>query len=323
MRSIKTLLFTCSFLFSFGVWGQIFVDNTLPYYTDPTKISTIQVGDSFDELTSKLGIQPYDIFHVNGEGSTLISYKYRLKLRKVDAEQDLHNQASQTSGTAYFNEEKTAFILMVNDKVSSVLTTSGIEDSRAILVENNLLRFIARQDLVNENMMDTYVTEGLLFYYMNNHIQKAENAEGITIVEEESKPTADEFKVQTNEVESLSPSSDRAFYSSLPSGRADFHPSVIDSRAMINSNLPGKNLNGGKVLIGVMIWPTLFFMGKEFNRADLRNFERQRRLVLYRIQNKENSAQKEERLWAMVKMYEDAVLKKYAKLQRKGWTPEK
>lgn len=323
MRGLKLLLFTCSVILSFGVWGQIFVDNTLPYYTDPSKISTIKVGDSFDALTSKLEIQPYDVFHINGEGSTLISYKYRLKLRKVDVEQNLNDQASQTNGQVYYNEEKTAFVLMVNGKVSSVLTSSGIADSKAILVENNTIRYITQAELVNQEMMDTYITEGLFFYYMNNHIEKADNAEGMTLVEEETQPTSDEFKLQTDEVESLSPKSDRDFYSQLPAGRAEFHPENIDSKALINSNLPGKNINGGKVLIGVLVLPTLFFMGKEFTRTDLRSFERQRRMYLYRIQNKNLSKRKQDMLWLQVARCEQVILSKYAKLQRKGWSPEK
>lgn len=327
MKWQKNLLFSCFLCFSWLINAQIFVDNTLPYYTDPTKISSIRVGDSFDALTAKLGIQPYDVYHINGEGSTLISYKYRLKLRKVETENndELHTAASQTTGTVSYHEEKTVFILMVDQKVSSVLTSSGVADSRAILVENNAIRFISQQELVNTDVMNNYITEGLLFYYMNNHIEKADEiVETDAEMVDETQPTADEFKIGTSVVEPIGvEGDDREFYNSLPVGRADFHPMVINSKADITSNLPGKNLNAGKLVLGVIILPSLFFMGREFNRVDLHNFEMQRRNCLYKLQNKNLSQNRRNALWIRVAQCEQVILEKYAKLERKGWSPEK
>ena len=54
-----------------------------PPFTDIEKISTIETGQSKDEVNKALGIQPYDLLYLN-EGDFLCYYNYRLVGRKVN-----------------------------------------------------------------------------------------------------------------------------------------------------------------------------------------------------------------------------------------------
>ncbi|SFT87896.1 hypothetical protein SAMN05216474_2862 [Lishizhenia tianjinensis] len=124
----------------------------LPYYTEPAKIVKLQNGMTLTQINSVLGIEPYDVYHMQDDGSTVLVYKYRLKERKIEVttSDDLTNQASQTSGTVYFTEEYKVYILLQDGKLQSLITDAGRKDSKYILITNNTIQLVSKKTLIEK-----------------------------------------------------------------------------------------------------------------------------------------------------------------------------
>lgn len=131
-----------------------------PPYTKVENIVKITPGMNASEVASTLGIPAFDIYHMAGDGSTVHLYYYKVKERKNKGcsllMSDFYNKEENlTVGNSYYSEEKKLYVLYSNGKVSSLLTSSGRNDSQDLLVNNNTIQFIAksnRHDLTYEKL---------------------------------------------------------------------------------------------------------------------------------------------------------------------------
>lgn len=136
-----------------------------PPFTSVDKIVTIEPGMSMSRVSATLGIDPYDILHLNDDNSIILSYNYRLKDRflKVNTtnrdefERQTRNESSQTRGSDWYNKEyKRLFVLFNDGKVKSFITDTGKEDSEFLLITaNNIV--LASKGEVNSYDLDMHV----------------------------------------------------------------------------------------------------------------------------------------------------------------------
>lgn len=131
-----------------------------PEFTNVSKISQLRAGMSTDEINKTLGTQPYDIYHIQQDGSSVIVYNYRIKERRmtvptdpVQRERTIRNdEKSQTEGEPWYQEDHNrVFVLMKDNKMKSLITDNGYENSQYLLLQHNTIQLISKNDLTNVN----------------------------------------------------------------------------------------------------------------------------------------------------------------------------
>ena len=125
-----------------------------PPYTTVEKIVKIAPGMTASDVSGTLGIPPYEIYHMAGDGSTVLLYNYKLKNRKNTgcgllekwgiADPFYSKEENLSVGSSYYEKEQKVYVLFNNGKVSSLVTDAGREDSEDLLVQNNTIQFIAK-----------------------------------------------------------------------------------------------------------------------------------------------------------------------------------
>ena len=123
-------------------------------YSTVEKIVKITPGMSASDVSSTLGIPPYDIYHMAGDGSTVLTYNYKLKQRKNTGCGLLENigladpfyskEENLAVGSSYYVKESKLYVLLQNGKVTSLVTDAGREDSEDLLLVNNTIQFISK-----------------------------------------------------------------------------------------------------------------------------------------------------------------------------------
>ncbi|HEY4800631.1 MAG TPA: hypothetical protein VII99_16245 [Bacteroidia bacterium] len=142
---MKKILLVCSvalFLASCAV-------SVAPPYTKVESIARINPGMSASDVASTLGIPPFDIYHMAGDGSTVHMYYYKLKERKnkgcsLFMKNFYSKEENLTVGSSYYSKEQRLYVLFQNGKVSSLVTDAGRNDSEDLLVQNNTIQFISK-----------------------------------------------------------------------------------------------------------------------------------------------------------------------------------
>jgi len=122
-----------------------------PPYSTVEKIVRINPGMTAAEVSSTLGIPPFDLYHMAGDGSTVHLYFYKVKERKNKGcsllMKDYYSKEENlTVGNSYYTTEKKLYVLFQNGKVASLVTETGREDSEDLLVQNNTIQFIAKSN---------------------------------------------------------------------------------------------------------------------------------------------------------------------------------
>ena len=133
-----------------------------PPFTDVDKISRVKTGMKLKQVVDILEIPPYDVYHLQETGSSMYSFNYRLKDRLMsintinqdERNRQITNEDSQTKGIIKYNKEyKTLYVLMKENTVVSMISTSGREDSEQLVIQENNIRFLDESDYsIYENL---------------------------------------------------------------------------------------------------------------------------------------------------------------------------
>lgn len=120
-----------------------------PPYTRVENIVRINPGMTASEVSSILGIPPFDLYNMAGDGSTIHQYYYKVKERKNKGcslfMNDFYSKEQNlTVGNSFYSKEQALFVLYQNGKVASLVTSSGRDDAADLLVVNNTIQFIAK-----------------------------------------------------------------------------------------------------------------------------------------------------------------------------------
>lgn len=125
-----------------------------PPFTEVSKIAEVKSGMSIREVNITLGIDPYDIYHIQEDGSSVLVYNYRRKDRRMpissnpnQAERSIHTAEGQTSGEAWYGSTARLYCLFTNGKLKSLITDAGREDSEYILIIQNDIQLVAKEHI--------------------------------------------------------------------------------------------------------------------------------------------------------------------------------
>ena len=109
MKNIITLLIIA---FAFSSTAQ----ESIPEYTTIDKLYKVSPGMTEDEITSILGIPPYDVYHDVANNCKVLVWHYRHKHHAIPSQQQ-NTKASLGGGkTTYINAEKVYMTFSENDK---------------------------------------------------------------------------------------------------------------------------------------------------------------------------------------------------------------
>lgn len=150
-----------------------------PPYTNVEKIAKIKPGMSIEEVNNVLGISPYNIFHIQDDGGSVITYKYRLKKRRMTVPARMKKQMevraseeAQTLGSAWYDsEEYTIYVLFKDLKVKSLMSDEGISKSEFILLKDNNLRIITKKEFNSLRRLGQAGNTNLLILNEKNIVQ--------------------------------------------------------------------------------------------------------------------------------------------------------
>lgn len=117
-----------------------------PQFTSIEKIMLVKPDMSVNQVSATLGIEPYNILHLNEDGDIILIYNYRLKNRimkvsttnRDEFNRKTRNEDSQTAGNIWYDKEpKQLYVLFDNNKVQSFISDAGKSDSEYLLITNN------------------------------------------------------------------------------------------------------------------------------------------------------------------------------------------
>jgi len=122
-----------------------------PPYSTVEKITRITPGMTATQVTTSLGIPPFDIYHMSATGSTIHIYNYKLKERKNKGcsllMMDFYTQEKNlTVGQSYYTKQQLLYVLFDKGKLVSLITDAGRDDSADLLILNNTIHFIAKTE---------------------------------------------------------------------------------------------------------------------------------------------------------------------------------
>lgn len=135
----------------------------IPPYTNVEKLADIKMGMSIEQVNSELGIEPYDVYF-KGEGDFVVIYNYRVKNRLVNNSSNRHNETSQTNGREWYGQAYFCYIYLNDNKVKSIITDEGKIKSENILIKNNNLFLIQK----NEIGFHKFKKDSMVFTPINN-----------------------------------------------------------------------------------------------------------------------------------------------------------
>ena len=124
-----------------------------PPYTSVNELIKVRKGMTISKVNEVLGIQPYDIYTVQDDGGTILVYNYRIKERKMSVNGNFakvtKSERGQKEGIDWYGEPSRVYILFEEDNVASLITDHGREDAELLMITNNNLQLISREDLVS------------------------------------------------------------------------------------------------------------------------------------------------------------------------------
>ncbi|NJO88794.1 MAG: hypothetical protein HC831_07425, partial [Chloroflexia bacterium] len=128
----------------------------VPPYTNVQKILNVKKGMTLQQANAALGIEPYNIYNIQEDGGTILTYHYRTKQRKMTLPTDITKrekvqrgeERSQTEGEPWYDmDHQLLYVLFQEGKVKSLITDQGRADGEFILLSNNNIRKITNEDL--------------------------------------------------------------------------------------------------------------------------------------------------------------------------------
>jgi hypothetical protein len=137
------------------------ISKVAPPFTNVEKISKLKMGTTLSVVSSTLDIPPYNILSMQEDGSGIYAFNYRLKVRKTsvpegkEGENLLHSEQYNTAGEEKYEDEiKTVITVFKEGKLSAIHTTEGWEKAEYLMIVDNNLKLLTKQDLVKLGVLN-------------------------------------------------------------------------------------------------------------------------------------------------------------------------
>lgn len=99
----------------------------------------LKMNSTIEEVISKLGSKPYNIYSKQKDGYAIYTYKYKLVERKV-SQRLINSKGGETIGTEVYNgKEHELFLLFKDDKLETLITSDGRKNSEPLILLNNTI----------------------------------------------------------------------------------------------------------------------------------------------------------------------------------------
>jgi hypothetical protein len=126
-----------------------------PPYTSVDKIIKVKAGMTIEQVNSALGIDPYDIYQIQEDGSSIYLYYYRTKDRRMTVppfagarERAIRgDEQAQTAGSTWYGEQNLLYVLFKANKLKSLVSDKGRKDGQYLLLTINGLQVITKDEL--------------------------------------------------------------------------------------------------------------------------------------------------------------------------------
>src|ERR1039457_6529927 len=144
-----------------------------PPFTDVVKITQLKPNMKVKQVIDLLGIEPYDIYHMQETGAQMLSFNYRLKKRimyqyntvnYLEIQRQTSNEESQKGGYLYYDKKyRTVYVMFSKDgDLLSYLTTGGANNKGELVIIGNSIQFY---DEKNINLIDSDYNKATKSYY--------------------------------------------------------------------------------------------------------------------------------------------------------------
>lgn len=141
MKKIKTIFGTILFV---SVFFTSCKTVQVAKFASVENVMELKLNSSLEEVISKLGSKPYNVYSSQKEGYTIFTYKYKTVERKVNPSL-INSRGGETTGTEVYNgKEQTLYLMFKESKLESFVTTDGRKDSNVLVMLNNTLHTISQ-----------------------------------------------------------------------------------------------------------------------------------------------------------------------------------
>jgi hypothetical protein len=154
MKNINLFILATSLIFIAGCSRYV-----APPFTSVDKVVKVKTGMSMAEVSSTLGIEPYDAYFSQDDGFFVVTYNYRLKDRRMtiispfpgEREKKVRSEEAQLTGEIWYQRSyQTIYVFFKDGKMKSLITDNGRADGEFLLITNNNISFI------NKNQLSSY-----------------------------------------------------------------------------------------------------------------------------------------------------------------------
>ncbi len=130
-----------------------------PPFTNVKKITQLTKGMTIAEVSTTLGIDPYDVVYTN-ETESLCYFNYRILDRKIPVLNSIDSQTesqidslnlssdvSQVYGKKFYSEWKKLYVSFKEGKLINFITSTGLSEANYILLVNGQIKLLSKKDL--------------------------------------------------------------------------------------------------------------------------------------------------------------------------------
>jgi hypothetical protein len=130
-----------------------------PPFTNVKKITQLNKGMTIAEVSTILGIDPYDVLYTN-DSESICYFNYRILDRKIpilntmDSQTEsqidslnLSSDVAQVYGKKFYSEWKKLYVGFKDGKLVNYISSTGMEDSKYILFAHGQIKLLSKKDL--------------------------------------------------------------------------------------------------------------------------------------------------------------------------------
>ena len=162
---MKTILYLALGLLLFGSCSYY----TQPKYTKVENIVMLSPGMDKQSVSSTLGIDPYDVYTIQKDGSSIFLYHYKHRQRELNTINNYNEKGlTEEKGEPKYLKPSRLFVMFDKDgKLNSVWSDEGTDNAlRLIQIDQQARRFYSTQS------NPAALNDSLLFVYTGSHIKK-------------------------------------------------------------------------------------------------------------------------------------------------------
>jgi hypothetical protein len=172
-----------------------------PPYTNVEKILNVEQGMNINEVNATLGIEPYNVYNLQEDGSSILVYHYRTMQRRMNVPNNPETKVevirgeerSQTEGAPWYDlDHSLVYILFRDGRVESLMTDQGRSDAEYLLLVNNNIRAISGEELTTfKSVLDSSQYATPLIIPLSDTWKKTDEGKSfLQVKDKDSKGTA-------------------------------------------------------------------------------------------------------------------------------------